>query len=573
MSSIKNKVAAVLLVAFVATLVPVQTASAADDLVLCNVNDISNWEYLPGIPTPDDGYPTGSFMNTVTNETQKSDWIYKVNTNEDGIPDGTGYWTKPATSEIDTPPMVSGSAGFPPDYTQDYFTFRSIGGCEQGIYQAIYQNRDTGAYYMGGKEASNIINWTTAEVNKCVANTKYSKDVVYNQGIAAQSGVGIFGIDFNDPIVKIAITVASIAMAAYGVGFNIAISEGQAAFMNTYTPFTAEFSASSYEIATGVSENLSQVSNLINADAATYSGYYITVAPLPALLALGVGTGGNWTVKVGTEASTCTNPIPVEPVVTPPAGVCGSANGVATVDAPGANLCSTGTAKSDPALYCPYQDSNGFCEYAAGGANWQWNCDSTACSAPATAPVSPPITCPATTISNCGLPLTVSGGSAGSCSIGYTGTCNYTCDNGTWSQNSNSCTPTVVTPTVPEGALKLSPTSCVIPIGASTCSTVYATWTTKNATDPKLVDINPNGNGVLTYSNVKNQAAPGLQVWVAYPQTVFELRDGSTKLDTKTAMADCVTGSVWGTNSGKCVVTTVTTGTACTTGGPPCCAP
>lgn len=50
--------------------------------------------------------------------------------------------------------------------------------------------------------------------------------------------------------------------------------------------------------------------------------------------------------------------------------------------------------------------------------------------------------CAAATVSNCNLPLTASGSSAGgSCSSGYAGSCNYLCTNGAWSLNSNSCTP------------------------------------------------------------------------------------------------------------------------------------
>ncbi|MFA6519923.1 MAG: CARDB domain-containing protein, partial [Candidatus Paceibacterota bacterium] len=49
--------------------------------------------------------------------------------------------------------------------------------------------------------------------------------------------------------------------------------------------------------------------------------------------------------------------------------------------------------------------------------------------------------CIATTISNCVLPTTVSGSSAGACGTGYSGTCNYACSNGTWSAVSNACTP------------------------------------------------------------------------------------------------------------------------------------
>lgn len=56
-----------------------------------------------------------------------------------------------------------------------------------------------------------------------------------------------------------------------------------------------------------------------------------------------------------------------------------------------------------------------------------------------------PAACTATTNSNCSLPETASGSSAGSCGSGYFGSCNYLCTNGVWTQNSNSCTPAACT--------------------------------------------------------------------------------------------------------------------------------
>ncbi|OGG93368.1 hypothetical protein A2609_01610 [Candidatus Kaiserbacteria bacterium RIFOXYD1_FULL_47_14] len=103
--------------------------------------------------------------------------------------------------------------------------------------------------------------------------------------------------------------------------------------------------------------------------------------------------------------------------------------------------------------------------------------------------------------------------------------------------NGNKC----VTNQAPSGSLSIAPTSCVIASGASTCSTVYATWSTANTTDPKLVD----GNTGTTLSTSANQSSPGLQVWVAYPQTVFNLKNGGSMLDTKTATATCAAGSSW----------------------------
>ena len=48
--------------------------------------------------------------------------------------------------------------------------------------------------------------------------------------------------------------------------------------------------------------------------------------------------------------------------------------------------------------------------------------------------------CSATTIENCALPATATGGNAGSCNSGYVGSCNFSCMNRVWSSNSNSCT-------------------------------------------------------------------------------------------------------------------------------------
>jgi peptidoglycan hydrolase-like protein with peptidoglycan-binding domain len=52
----------------------------------------------------------------------------------------------------------------------------------------------------------------------------------------------------------------------------------------------------------------------------------------------------------------------------------------------------------------------------------------------------PPASCGSTTINNCVLAGVSSGGSSGSCASGYTiGSCNYSCNNGAWGQNTNSC--------------------------------------------------------------------------------------------------------------------------------------
>ena len=50
--------------------------------------------------------------------------------------------------------------------------------------------------------------------------------------------------------------------------------------------------------------------------------------------------------------------------------------------------------------------------------------------------------CSATTVNgNCNLTLTNSGGTAGTCSSGYSGSCAYSCSNGTWAQVTDTCSP------------------------------------------------------------------------------------------------------------------------------------
>lgn len=80
--------------------------------------------------------------------------------------------------------------------------------------------------------------------------------------------------------------------------------------------------------------------------------------------------------------------------------------------------------------------------------------------------------CYATTISNCSLPLTPSGGSGGSCASGYTqGSCNYTCTNSTWYINFNSCALPA-----PATTFSASPN----PVAYNTASTL--TWSSTGAT-------------------------------------------------------------------------------------------
>ncbi len=98
------------------------------------------------------------------------------------------------------------------------------------------------------------------------------------------------------------------------------------------------------------------------------------------------------------------------------------------------------------------------------------------------------------------------------------------------------------------GSLTISPLACDIAQNQSTCTVTGATWTTTNATQPSLVDKNT--GAVL--STLANNPTP-IEVWVAYPHTVFELRQNGTPqiLDTETVTANCVIGTRW--DKDKCI--------------------
>ncbi|OGD67326.1 hypothetical protein A2442_00995 [Candidatus Campbellbacteria bacterium RIFOXYC2_FULL_35_25] len=69
-------------------------------------------------------------------------------------------------------------------------------------------------------------------------------------------------------------------------------------------------------------------------------------------------------------------------------------------------------------------------------------------------PPPPPVFCPATSLSSCVLP-SVSSGSVGTCTSGYSGSCSYSCVNGVWSKNTNTCTaPVPVTASITIDGLK-----------------------------------------------------------------------------------------------------------------------
>ena len=102
--------------------------------------------------------------------------------------------------------------------------------------------------------------------------------------------------------------------------------------------------------------------------------------------------------------------------LTPVNGVCNNAT---------RNACSAGSS-NDGAI-------------ADTTAQWRWRCDGQNGGSNSGTCAKNKASCSATTIGNCSLGATASGGSTGSCASGYSGSCNYTCNNGTWSANSNSC--------------------------------------------------------------------------------------------------------------------------------------
>jgi hypothetical protein len=71
------------------------------------------------------------------------------------------------------------------------------------------------------------------------------------------------------------------------------------------------------------------------------------------------------------------------------------------------------------------------------GNNWSgWSAPFTVTAAPLPCFANP-------NLNNCNLtPLTSHGGTAGACRANYSGACSYTCNNGNWVLNTNSCVPT-----------------------------------------------------------------------------------------------------------------------------------
>lgn len=132
----------------------------------------------------------------------------------------------------------------------------------------------------------------------------------------------------------------------------------------------------------------------------------------------GIYTGQLYDIATCVADASCSAPPPPAPCSSTTFGNC-------TV--PGVSSGSTsGSCQSGYTGSCRYLCTNGV-----------WSEQTYSCALP---PPPPPANCPATTIGNCNLPNTSSGGTAGSCASGYTqGGCSYTCNNGNWNSNGNSC--------------------------------------------------------------------------------------------------------------------------------------
>jgi len=118
----------------------------------------------------------------------------------------------------------------------------------------------------------------------------------------------------------------------------------------------------------------------------------------------------------------------------------------------------------------------------------------------------------------------------------------------TSTQQTYKCSTEKKDPPVKIGSLTVSPSSCTINEGESTCTVTGATWSTSNVSSPKLED----GNMGESLSTIANNSTP-LKVWVAYPQTVFNLKDGNTILDTEVVTSTCKAGLSWSSAENKCV--------------------
>ncbi len=113
-------------------------------------------------------------------------------------------------------------------------------------------------------------------------------------------------------------------------------------------------------------------------------------------------------------------------------------------------------------------------------------------------PQPPSVDCLSKTINHCDLLQTHPGFTSGTCSLNYSGTCNYSCTNtnGTWSLNSNSCVAGPISCTTPWGTTVadgasvqafqtptvISPATCVQQTRACTNGTLSGSYANQNCT-------------------------------------------------------------------------------------------
>jgi hypothetical protein len=155
--------------------------------------------------------------------------------------------------------------------------------------------------------------------------------------------------------------------------------------------------------------------------------------------------------------------------------------------------------------------------------------------------------CSAQTISNCTLPLTSSGSSGGSCN--YSGSCNYTCSNGTWNvvSSTNSC---VAAPTAPTGVwLTASPSSITNgsssnltwgSTGATSCRAFGGFWTGNATSNSTGVSVNPSTTsnyqihcdnaGGSTNSNIANVTVTASAPVLSITATPTRVSSGGTSI-------------------------------------------
>ncbi len=116
-------------------------------------------------------------------------------------------------------------------------------------------------------------------------------------------------------------------------------------------------------------------------------------------------------------------------------------------------------------------------------------------------------------------------------------TYNINCYGSTGAVAYGSATVNVGNQPIATGTLTVSPTSCTIPTGASTC-TVNASWNTQNANSVTVVDGN-------TGNTLSSQANGNITAWVAYPSTIYYLKNSGSVLDSKVATSSCAYGTTW----------------------------